>query len=285
MRKLRINLWGVGALLLFSGYTPIAVWAVNVPRGTSMWRFLVVWLGAFVFGLVVSWLLSSLLGPFKAAGSVATALFVFFGWKTLGSLMTDVLPAIPGWVIASLVFVVLVLLTLRFGNTQEYKKAALIMGIALVAAPLPGLIAWFLSAEVEIPIPAEDPVIPGINGDGVDIYVFVVDGYGRSDVLADLYGFSNEAFEHELEERGFFIPMKARANYSMTAAAVSSLLDMNYLVESGTVPDHRLRISLYEVIRGKNQTVRALKADGFRFVFVESGWDGSRCGRSCRHLL
>ena len=62
-----------------------------------------------------------------------------------------------------------------------------------------------------------------------DIYYIVLDGYGRADLLADLYGFDNSSFVQELESRGFIIPSKSYSNYPKTALSVTSTLNMDYV--------------------------------------------------------
>jgi len=62
-----------------------------------------------------------------------------------------------------------------------------------------------------------------------DIYYIVLDGYARADVLADLYGFDNSDFVQFLLSRGFVVPARSRANYSITALSVASTLNMDYI--------------------------------------------------------
>jgi hypothetical protein len=62
-----------------------------------------------------------------------------------------------------------------------------------------------------------------------DIYYLIVDGYGREDVLRDLYGFDNRAFLGSLEEMGFQVVRSSFTNYSQTVLSLASSLNMRYL--------------------------------------------------------
>lgn len=62
-----------------------------------------------------------------------------------------------------------------------------------------------------------------------DIYYIVLDGYGRSDVLKELYGLDDTDFLHDLEARGFYIADQSRSNYGQTSLSFASALNMSYL--------------------------------------------------------
>ena len=62
-----------------------------------------------------------------------------------------------------------------------------------------------------------------------DIYVIVLDGYGRQDVLQDIYAYDNSAFIHQLEERGFYVAKDNHSNYVQTPYAMASLWNYDYL--------------------------------------------------------
>ena len=47
-----------------------------------------------------------------------------------------------------------------------------------------------------------------------DIYFIVLDGYGRSDVLKEFYGYDNSDFLRGLKEKGFYVAQDSMANYS-----------------------------------------------------------------------
>jgi hypothetical protein len=62
-----------------------------------------------------------------------------------------------------------------------------------------------------------------------DIYYFVLDGYGRSDILKSYYKFDNSEFIDNLKQKGFVVPSNSRSNYPKTVISVTSTLNMNYI--------------------------------------------------------
>lgn len=62
-----------------------------------------------------------------------------------------------------------------------------------------------------------------------DIFVLLLDGYSRADVLLNDYYFDNSAFLSGLESRGFQVATNSHANYSKTLWSLSSALNGDYL--------------------------------------------------------
>ena len=61
-----------------------------------------------------------------------------------------------------------------------------------------------------------------------DIYILILDAYGRADVLREDYHFENTLVP-ELEKLGFNVPPKAASNYAQTALSLASSLNLEYL--------------------------------------------------------
>jgi hypothetical protein len=205
---------------------------------------------------------------------VCASLFAFFSWSALLELGESLS---IGLIVAVLVLVLLVWAAWRFGWSRGFQVSLAAVAVGLLAAPVPALLAWYTGDPVEIVAPA------GIYGaaplDGApDVYFVILDGYGRGDVLEQVYGFSNDVFIEELARRGFQVPERSHANYSSTASSVSSTLAMEYLVDPGTTPDYRFVQALHDVIGGANPVVRTLTNSGYHYSHIEGGWDGARCG-------
>jgi hypothetical protein len=62
-----------------------------------------------------------------------------------------------------------------------------------------------------------------------DIYVIILDAYGRQDVLQSIYGYDNSEFISGLEKRGFYVPAQNHSNYIQTAYAMASLWNFDYV--------------------------------------------------------
>ena len=103
-------------------------------------------------------------------------------------------------------------------------SAVLIPSIALGRAAMPFTLPEPASVESSITKPAD-----GIDGpEGPDIFYIIVDGYGRQDVLQDLYDLDNTAFLRALEQRGFRILEESSTNYNQTVLSLASSLNLGY---------------------------------------------------------
>jgi hypothetical protein len=117
--------------------------------------------------------------------------------------------------------------------------------------------------QVEVPLADSAQPTP-------DIYLIIVDGYGRADLLGDLYGFDNSPFLSFLTEKGFYVTDRATSNYPQTELSLSSSLNLNYLDEYvdgfGNTSD---RGPLRELLQ--HTTMRRLLEDqGYQFVALPS---------------
>jgi hypothetical protein len=62
-----------------------------------------------------------------------------------------------------------------------------------------------------------------------DILVLLLDGYPRSDVLSEAFGYDNSSFEADLGRLGFTVSEGSRSNYTATWATLASLFHGDYL--------------------------------------------------------
>jgi hypothetical protein len=132
-----------------------------------------------------------------------------------------------------------------------------------------------------------------------DIYYIILDAYGGSDVLKELYGYDNTAFIDWLTRNGFYVARHARANYSQTMLSLASSLNLNYLdpvelqgAAANAATDARWHVDLtsaaVQLLNSANENARlplahliqsnrvaaTLKEHGYRFVAFTSGYGG-----------
>jgi FtsH-binding integral membrane protein len=88
-----------------------------------------------------------------------------------------------------------------------------------------GALTGISSSELQDLLPKTSPP----PGQLPDIYYIVVDGYGRDDILQQLYGLEDSDLHSFLLETGFYIAEGSLANYSQTALSLASSLNMTYL--------------------------------------------------------
>ena len=127
---------------------------------------------------------------------------------------------------------------------------------------------WQSQARAETPVCAASslPAKP-------DIYYIILDGYGRADILQQLYGFDNTAFLTFLQDNGFYIAERSTSNYAQTALSLSSSLSFQYLDELITRLGSEVRtiMPLREMIT-HNRLSNYLQPLGYQRVVFSSGY-------------
>ena len=97
-----------------------------------------------------------------------------------------------------------------------------------------------------------------------DIYYIILDGYPRSDTLMEYFDYDNNEFDGFLESNGFVVFDDSYTNYSQTALAIPSILNMSYikdLPEEGGIPLEEM-MGLYH----NNKVLHFLKSAGYKWV-------------------
>ena len=103
-----------------------------------------------------------------------------------------------------------------------------------------------------------------------DIYLIIMDAYGRSDFLREVYGFDNSEFIAFLEQHGFYVAEQSTPNYPQTTLSLSSLLNMEYLADSTqSLKGSNNRGPLNDYLQ-HSEVRYALQAVGYRFVALPS---------------
>jgi hypothetical protein len=96
-----------------------------------------------------------------------------------------------------------------------------------------------------------------------------MDAYGRSDVLAELYGVDNRPFLDFLRQKGFFVADESHTNYTQTIFSIPAALNFAYIEPpQGSIEDGQYFL---ERIR-ENELMRLLRGCGYRVAVLESGY-------------
>ena len=107
-----------------------------------------------------------------------------------------------------------------------------------------------------------------------DIYVLLLDGYARDDVLQREFGYDNRPFLEELQDLGFAVDRSSNSNYTYSALTFTSLLEVGYVRDgsSGSVHDSELRDRLHAALR-HGRAANALHQAGYEMVGTAGGWE------------
>jgi hypothetical protein len=104
-----------------------------------------------------------------------------------------------------------------------------------------------------------------------DIYYIILDAYGREDSLKIFYGYDNSPFIHALEQRGFYVADRSRANYDETPLCLASSLNMTYLDAVAARVGRAGSLEACREMLDDNAVAATLSRLGFRYVYIGSG--------------
>lgn len=107
-----------------------------------------------------------------------------------------------------------------------------VLGAILVAvAFLTGVANGVIPATVKDLLQSPRPAGAAENASAPDVYVVLMDGYPRADVLEQVAGMDNAPFLRELMERGFRVAEDSRSSYMYTDLTITSMLHGRHLVD------------------------------------------------------
>ncbi len=105
-----------------------------------------------------------------------------------------------------------------------------------------------------------------------DVYYIILDGYGRHDILSEIYEYDNSSTLNHLREKGFFVADSAHSNYPQTLLSLTSSLNLNYIDSLG-IFDHTSadRVPLADLYQ-TNAVFEFFQSIGYRIVTFSTGY-------------
>ena len=151
-----------------------------------------------------------------------------------------------------------------------------VAGLFLLVMPTYQLASYPFQSHLSQSAAEKDSRTLSLNVDdgSPDIYYIILDGYGRSDVLKQEFGFDNSDFLNSLKDLGFYVADCSQSNYAQTQISLASSLNFNYIDELGDqfVPGTNDRGVLAAFI--KHSALRkSLEAAGYNTVAFATGFD------------
>ncbi|HET6597611.1 MAG TPA: sulfatase-like hydrolase/transferase [Anaerolineales bacterium] len=105
-----------------------------------------------------------------------------------------------------------------------------------------------------------------------DIYYIVLDGYLRSDMLENLYGYDNTPLTTYLQQKGFIVPANIHSNYAKTAVSVPSTLNMNYVGSYAPGLENSHFWWLMTPFIDHSQVRAVLESQGYKTISFSTDW-------------
>ncbi len=274
----RLGRWVVHPFLL-AAYPVLFLFAQNTADQLSfepVWMPLVLAVAGAAMALGVLTLAVRDLHAAGLATTVLVAAFFSFGhaWNVVGGVIGNPLVLLALWAAAVVAGLALVV---RLRSRARGWTAGLnvLAAIPLVLTLLPlGEFAISRGAAGVVLSPVTG-LLDGADGAQPDIYYLVFDRYAGSPALEKHFGFDNEPFLRELEDRGFAVARNSVANYVKTGLSLTSSLEMDYLDEEALQAEARNPADQGVINRrfqGRLTVPSELKSQGYRFVMVPSWW-------------
>ena len=159
-------------------------------------------------------------------------------------------------------------------SRRSLSGIILIFATALITIPGSNIL-WKVEAKKESSPDTREYIKAGIACKycDSDVYLIVLDGYARADILEKFYGYSNADFLSVLADYGFTTVDNARSNYSWTFLSLSSMLNMD-LVQNlpvGLDPDKKETAPFNNLIRN-SAVSNFFQNHGYKFLHMRSTW-------------
>ena len=273
--------------ILIAAYPILVLYAYNydqVVRNAFVRSLLFSLLGISLI-MAVAWLI--LRNVHKAALISSGIAILFFSYGhfysafrevgTVGLMMSRHRYLMPIWIVMLILWIYFVVR--KIGNTENITSGFNLVAIFLVILPTFQLTARVLRSS----IPVMDTVkeSSGLAGGRVeypeddlpDIYYIIMDGYGRSDILDELYNVNNANFIERLESYGFLVAEDGYSNFAQTSLSMASSLNMTYLdaIANKLGPESRDLSPLKNMI-WDSEVRRYLEAQGYGLIAFETGY-------------
>jgi hypothetical protein len=153
----------------------------------------------------------------------------------------------------------------------------LAIGIQAVQSGTPGLLVRALTEEA--PFRAASKVPAPAPGTHPDIYLLLLDGHARPDVLRSVFGHDSSGFVAALEDRDFEVATQSRTNYALTVQVMASMFHMKPLTEIESVRpllDNTASRPAGAVIRttiNDGPVLQRMRDEGYELVALASSYE------------
>ena len=217
----------------------------------------------------------------KAAFLAALWLALFFSYGHFYIYLDEKYPDANYTTWLAVSWIVLFLLAMLWAVLPRLTFFSATPTLNTVALALLVMVGWQLLSQVQprsahalalTSAPVQSDLVRPQNAP--DVYFFLLDSYGRADLLEQAYGFDNSEFLNKLKERGFFVAECSQSNYVRTEISLASSLNMQYLQELSDKfsPDTTKRALLWDSL--KHNAVRYnFESMGYETITAETGFE------------
>lgn len=265
--------------IVFSAYPVLALLASNIGqvKAGSAWRPLLV---SILFGLLLFMLLRLFLRDrYRAAFLTTLWMALFFSFGHVYMMLAEKWEEFnftPYMLVAWLALAVLFYIWAtrpRF-TFRDAVLALNVVSLGLVVTSLVQVNSGVQKGSGHYTAAKNAPVAELTRPENPpDVYYFILDSYGRADLLEQAYGYDNSGFIQGLEKRGFYVAECSQSNYVRTEISLGSSLNMMYLqdLDPAFAADSTRRSRLWDSL--KHSAVRYnLEEMGYKTIAFATGF-------------
>jgi hypothetical protein len=259
-------LWDLWLLIVFIGFAPVMV-VINNPEAPRPWTALLIVLVAVGLAVVIRFaLVSRGLDGRGVTYALALGGFLFLNTGLL-------LESLPRWAVLAIA-VAAAAAAYRLRGLRLFEFLVSWACLALTIGPVVILVQNSLGDSDPVVI-GENEQVPKFRSKP-DVVIIVADGYASNDVLLEFYQYDNSSFADDLASLGMPMNPGMHSNYARTKFSVSSVFDLGY-IPVGTPVTTAFESDLVATMGGQNRLTSVMASNGYRIVYLESGWLGTRC--------
>jgi hypothetical protein len=263
----------------FAAYPVLALLASNAGQVKIgvVWRPLLICV--VIAGLLLG-VLKLFLGDWQGAAFLSTLLLaLFFSYGHVYLLLTKKLEDynFTPWLLLS--WFILALLATFWANIKPPPSVLTLnlIALGLVCTSLAQIGPRLHKKSVHSVGAQNAPILELVHPQNPpDVYYFILDSYGREDLLKQAYGFDNSPFITALRDRGFYVAECSQSNFVRTEISVTSSLNMSYLqyLDPAFVPGTSSRRVLWTSFKYSAARYN-FENLGYKIVAFATGFDWS----------
>ncbi|MDQ4035540.1 MAG: hypothetical protein M3153_06380 [Chloroflexota bacterium] len=277
--------------MLFTASLVIGFWLDTVVSPYAAFRSLLVGVAA---AATVTLLLTMLLRSRDRAGIAASGLIGILYSKHLVEIVSDLQRRVEPWLFALWTAMVvaalgltgrLLLKTARSWTRSKMNYVLNRVSILLLAATIgTGIVSGGLAHGVDDlgqGMSLDEALRLGsassTSSNDPDVYLVLLDGYPRVDVLDHAFEIDNRPFVDALEERGFAVATESHSDYLWTQQSLTSMLHMAYIEDIPRFMDVLERRAPYHPtlrrLVNSNPVFDLARVNGYQIVATGAGFE------------
>jgi Sulfatase len=217
----------------------------------------------------------------RAAFAITALILLFFTYgQVYDQLSQKKVPHLALWLGGAWLLLAVLALAWSGRRKTRFQGAALVLNV--ISLGLVVYAAYMVIAEIPHATRSNVPADPKASVRPLhlpagetppDIYYFILDSYGRTDLLKNNLEYDNSGFIANLEKQGFYVAQCSQSNYPRTDVSLGSSLNMDYLqnLNPKFTPQNEDRTQLWQSILNSD-VADELKSAGYKTVAFATGF-------------